>query len=110
MLAIPIPPLPVLKMDMLVLLMLYPVVFLWGVFIGTPILSEKFGMPLAVALFIGNIASVALTGYLVPLVAERFGWWLRPADDKDARRTSILGAALIPAMYAIMVLAFRLWF
>ena len=103
-------PLPVWKMDMLVLLMLYPVVFLWGVFIGTPILSEKLGMPLAVALFIGNIASVALTGYLVPWVAERFGWWLGRADGKAATRTSILGAAMIAAMYAIMVLVFRLWF
>ena len=30
---------------MLVLLMLYPVVFLWGVFVGVPLLADKLAMP-----------------------------------------------------------------
>ena len=99
-------PLPVWKMDMLVLLMLYPIVFLWGVFIGAPLLGEKLGLSFAVSLFIGNIVSVALTGFLVPWVAERFGWWLQPEGERTLR-TSALGAILILAIYAGMVIVFR---
>ena len=62
-------PLSVWKMDMIVLLLLYPIVFLWGVFAGTPILQNQLNLPWAVNLFIGNIFSVALTGFMVPWVA-----------------------------------------
>jgi antibiotic biosynthesis monooxygenase (ABM) superfamily enzyme len=99
-------PLPVWKMDMLVLLILYPIVFLFGAFVGTPFLNERLGLPFAISLFLGNIVSVTLTGFLIPQVAQRFGWWLQPAAAKDAMRTSILGAALIVALYAIMVVVF----
>jgi len=99
-------PLPVWKMDMLVLLMLYPIVFLFGVFVGTPLLSNVFGLSFAVSLFLGNIVSVGLTGFLVPWVAGHFGWWLRPASPETAVRTHVLGAALILAMYAAMVFVF----
>lgn len=102
-------PLPVWKMNMLVLLMLYPIVFLWGVFIGTPVLGRMLDLSFPVALFIGNVVSVILTGYLVPWVAGRFGWWLKPADD-NAAGISMRGAILIVAMYAAMVLAFRFLF
>ena len=33
------------KMDMIVLLLLYPIVFLWGVVVGTPMLANKLNMP-----------------------------------------------------------------
>jgi uncharacterized protein len=99
-------PLPVWKMDMLVLLMLYPIVFLFGVFVGTPLFSNVLHLPFAIALFLGNIVSVGLTGFLVPWVAGRFGWWLTPASPATATRIHLLGAALIVAMYAIMVVAF----
>jgi antibiotic biosynthesis monooxygenase (ABM) superfamily enzyme len=102
-------PLPVWKMNMIVLLLLYPIVFLWGVFVGAPLLGEKLGLSFAVSLFIGNVVSVILTGFLVPWVAGRLGWWLQPQGE-SALRATIGGAALILAFYAAMVLAFRAWF
>jgi antibiotic biosynthesis monooxygenase (ABM) superfamily enzyme len=98
-------PLPVWKIDMLVLLMLYPIVFLWGVFIGTPFLANKLHMSFAVALFVGNIVSVGLTGFLVPWVANRFGWWLQPTASRPLL-THLLGAGIILSLYAVMVVAF----
>jgi len=98
-------PLPVWKMDMLVLLMLYPIVMLFGHFVGTPLLDRLFGLPFAVSLFFGNIVSVGLTGILVPWVAGRFGWWLQPAPGRKMR-INLLGAALLVAIYAAMVVLF----
>lgn len=99
------PALPVWKMDMLVLLALYPIVFLFGHFIGVPLFSGKLGMPYPLSLFLGNVVSVALTGFLVPWVAGRAGWWLKP-DSGNALRTNLSGAALISVLYAVMVVAF----
>jgi hypothetical protein len=104
--AAPGAPLPVWKMDMLVLLMLYPIVFLFGVFVGTPLFGNVLGLSFAVSLFLGNIVSVGLTGFLVPWVAGHFGWWLRPASPDTAVRTHLLGAVIILALYAIMVVVF----
>lgn len=99
--------LPVWKMDMLVLLMLYPIVFLWSVWIGRPFLSD---VSFAVALFIGNIVSVGLTGFLVPWVANRFGWWLQPAAHRNALAVHIAGAGVIMALYAAMIFVFWRFF
>ena len=99
--------LPVWKMDMLVLLMLYPIVFLWSVWIGRPYLSD---LSFAVALFIGNIVSVGLTGFLVPWVAKRFGWWLQPAGHRNALTVHFLGAGVILALYAAMIFVFWRFF
>lgn len=99
---------PVWKMDMLVLLLLYPIVFLFGVFIHVPLFLNTLKLPFAVALFLGNVVSVALTGYLVPLVAERFAWWLQPA--KNTARVNLLGTGLIAALYAASVLVFWKFF
>jgi antibiotic biosynthesis monooxygenase (ABM) superfamily enzyme len=98
-------PLPVWKMDMLVLLMLYPIVFLFGTFVATPLLTNRLALPFAIALFIGNIVSVTLTGVLVPWVANRFGWWLYPKGAQRLR-THLLGAGIIGALYAVMVVVF----
>jgi len=98
-------PLPLWKMDMIVLLMLYPIVFLFGVFVATPFLTNRLALPFAISLFLGNIVSVGLTGFLVPWVANRFGWWLRPSGSQPLR-THLLGAAIIVALYAAMVVAF----
>ena len=89
------------KMNMLVLLMLYPIVFLFGFFVQTPFLTGR-GLPFAIALFIGNIVSVVLLSYLVPWMAERFSWWLQPAGAHP-RRIEIAGAALVVALYAVML-------
>ena len=42
------------------LLMLYPVVFLFGHYVQTPLLMGRIGLPFWAALFIGNIAGVVL--------------------------------------------------
>ena len=93
------------KQNMLVLLMLYPVVFLFGVFVQTPLLTGRAALPFAVALFIGNVASVLLLNYLVPWTGNRFTWWLQPVGAKGWR-TDVAGTALVVALYAAMVLAF----
>jgi antibiotic biosynthesis monooxygenase (ABM) superfamily enzyme len=102
-------PLPVWKMDMIVLLLLYPIVFLFGVFVGTPLFSNVMHLSFAVSLFLGNIVSVGLTGFLVPWAANRLTWWLQPAAGAEVRM-SLLGAALIMALYAAMVFVFWRFF
>jgi antibiotic biosynthesis monooxygenase (ABM) superfamily enzyme len=99
-------PLPVWKMNMLVLLMLYPIVLLWTTFVSMPLFTNLLHMPFAIALFLGNVVSVVLTGALVPWTAGYFGWWLSPASDKDTVQTHIRGAAIISVAYAIMVVVF----
>ena len=87
---------------MIVLLLLYPVVFLFGAWVQTPVLIGKAGLPFWLALFIGNIVSVLLLNWLVPSVTRGFGWWLAPAG----RWTSLAGAALILLLYALWLLLF----
>jgi len=87
------------KMNMLVLLLLYPIVFLFGIWVQTPILMGKAGLPFWLALFIGNVVSVLLLNWLVPWTSRGFGWWLAPTRNAD-ERTSLTGAALILLLYA----------
>jgi uncharacterized protein len=96
------------KMNMIVLLLLYPIVFLWGVWVGNPLLTGQLHLSFAIALFIGNVVSVILTGFLVPWTANHLGWWLHPA--KNVMRTNLLGATLITALYAVMVVVFWRFF
>ena len=93
-------------MNMLVLLMLYPVVFLFGFFVQTPLLVGRMGLPFAVALFIGNVVSVLLLTYLVPWTSNRFSWWLQPKKGANERNSAIAGTAVLLVLYAIMVLVF----
>jgi antibiotic biosynthesis monooxygenase (ABM) superfamily enzyme len=96
------------KMDMIVLLLLYPIVFLWGVIVGTPLLANALHMPFAIALFVGNIFSVGMTGFMVPWVANRMGWWLNP--KANVVRANLLGAVLICVIYAVCVVVFWKYF
>lgn len=93
---------PAWKMNMIVLLLLYPIVFLWNTIVGNRVFDHT---PFAIALFIGNIVSVVLTGFLVPRVAQRLGWWLQPATVHRLR-THLLGAGTMIVLYAIMVVVF----
>ena len=95
-------------MNLIVLLLLYPIVFLFGVTVHLPLLIGVLKLPFAVALFIGNMVSVAMTGFLVPLVAARFGWWLQPTGK--TRHATLLGTAIIVALYAGCILAFLKFF
>jgi hypothetical protein len=93
---------------MVVLLLLYPIVFLFGVSVHTPLFMNALKLPFAVALFLGNVVSVAMTGYLVPLVAGWLGWWFQPS--RNVVRTNLLGAGLIMAIYAACVVVFWKYF
>ena len=91
-------------MNMLVLLMLYPIVFLFGFFVQTPFLTGR-GLPFAIALFVGNIVSVVLLSYLVPWMPNGSPGGCSPRVAHP-RRIAIAGAALVIALYAVMLLAF----
>lgn len=99
------PPPAAWKMNMIVLLTLYPVVFLWGLFVGTPVLTNMMHLDFPVALFIGNAFSVTVTSYLVPWTANRLGWWLTPPRAGPAL-ANLRGAGLLVAAYTIMILVF----
>ena len=98
---------PPWKQNMLVLLMLYPVAYLFGHFVGTPILIRH-GVPVWGSVFIGNCFSVPLNGWvLVPQARKRFTWWLDPTRSTDAAR-NWAGALLIVALYGAWLLVFAL--
>ena len=99
------PPPAAWKMNMIVLLTLYPVVFLWGLLVGTPILTGVLKLNFPVALFIGNAFSVILTSYLVPWTANRLSWWLT-APKPGRTLVHLQGASLLVAAYLIMILLF----
>jgi antibiotic biosynthesis monooxygenase (ABM) superfamily enzyme len=87
------------KQNMIVLLLLYPVVFLFGALVQTPLLMDRMSLPFWLALFIGNIASVLLLNWLVPWTSRGFGWWLSPRAG-GVRMIDIAGTAIIIGLYA----------
>jgi uncharacterized protein len=99
------PPPAAWKMNMLVLLMLYPVVFLFGAWVQTPLLMGKAGLPFWLALFVGNVVGVLLLNWLVPAVSRGFGWWLAPARGAGGR-TSFAGAMLVLVLYGLWLFLF----
>jgi uncharacterized protein len=93
------------QQNMLVLLLLYPVVFLFSTFVQAPFLIGRAHLPFAFALFIGNVVTILLLNYLVPWTSIRFAWWLEPeAPNLTVRHAA--GAALVTALYGLMLLAF----
>jgi uncharacterized protein len=96
---------PVWKQNMLVLLMLYPVVFLFGVLVQTPWLMGRAGMTFPVALFIGNVISIILLNYLVPWTSRRFRWWLQ-ATAPHTTWLGIAGTLVVMGLYATIILVF----
>lgn len=103
-------PPPAWKMNLMVLLMLYPIVFLWGFFVGTPFLANELDVPFAINLFIGNVVSVTLLTWAVPWIARRFSWWLQPKKDKSVVRINLIGAAIVGAFYLVMIIVFWQFF
>ena len=93
------------KQNMIVLLMLYPVAFLFGTRVQNPLLMGRAGMPFWLALFIGNIVGVLLLSWLVPAVSRLFGWWLAPTRQGGARLSSA-GTALVVLLYAALLFVF----
>jgi antibiotic biosynthesis monooxygenase (ABM) superfamily enzyme len=93
------------KQNMLVLLLLYPVVFLFFTFVQAPLLTGRAGLPFAVALFIANAVSVLLLNYLVPWTCRWFSWWLA-SDGPNTGWLQVAGATLVIALYGLMLFAF----
>jgi uncharacterized protein len=96
---------PIWKQNMIVLLQLYPLVFLFGMFVQQPVLMDRIRMPFWLALFIGNLVSVVLLNWLVPWASKQLGWWLQPAG-KAAVKTHILGAGVVIGIYGAWLFAF----
>jgi antibiotic biosynthesis monooxygenase (ABM) superfamily enzyme len=93
------------KQNMVVLLMLYPVVFLFGLYVQAPLLMGREGLPFWAALFIGNIASVVLLNWLVPWASQMLGWWLNPRR-RGRMRVDVGGAALVISVYGVILFVF----
>ena len=91
------------KQNMLVLLMLYPVVFLFGLLVQTPILMKRAELPFWLALFVGNVVSVILLNWLVPFISRRFDWWLR-ADGRAW--ANLAGLSIVVGLYGATLLIF----
>jgi hypothetical protein len=96
---------PVWKQNMLVLLMLYPVVFLFGALIQKPVLMDRAGLPFWLALFVGNVVSVILLNWLVPFTGRRFDWWLKAGSRIEAW-PNLAGISLVAALYGASLLIF----
>jgi len=106
---------PVWKQNLVVLLMLFPVVFLFGHFIQGPLLQGRLHLPFAVALLIGNGVGIVLLNWLVPWASSRFTWWLSPAPapssatppaGASAGATTAAGVALIGLILFAMAALF----
>ncbi len=88
----------IFKCNLLVLLVLYPIVYLWGYFISGPIIDAH-GVPFWLSLFIGNLVSTQLLGWwVVPKTFKAFDWWLKP---KAGTTRQLAGYALVTALYTV---------
>ena len=85
---------------MVVLLLLYPIVFLFGTFVVNPYFLGWAKLPFPVALFLSNVASIVLLNYLVPWVSKRFSWWLAPSAT-GVGRVNLGGWALLRAGWCL---------
>ncbi len=93
------------KQNMTVLLVLYPVVFIFGRLVGEPVFTDLLDMPFWLSLFFSNAASVVILSILVPRTSKALGWWLVAVGD---RRVNLAGAGLVVALYAAFLIAFWL--
>lgn len=98
-------PPPAWKQNMLVLLALYPSALGFSLLVQGPVFMQRLGLPFWLAFFCGNAVGVLILSKLVPWVSHRFNWWINPAGD-DPRRTNLIGAAVIVALYAALLVFF----
>jgi len=96
---------PIWKLNMLTLIALYPVVYLFGYFVQDPILSGRLGGPFFLALFSSNLAGVVILNWGAPWVSGRFSWWTQPAGSETRQRT-LLGFVIVVALYVLLLLLF----
>ena len=93
---------PKYKAGMLVLLGLFPIVMLEARFLS----PQTAGLNPSLAMFIGNVLSVAATTYLtMPLFIKALKWWLLPEPDAP-KSVHLKGTLLVCALYALSVAIF----
>lgn len=86
------------KENMLVLLTLYPVIFLLS-FIQKPVMEH--GMPFWLALFFSNALSTIILGWFtVPWLIKTFSWWLNPKKEVT-KKYNILGISIVLLLYGL---------
>lgn len=101
------PPVPVARSNLLALLVLYPLVVIWGHFVSAPFI-EAHGVPIAVALFLANLVTTQILGWwAVPAAFKVFGWWMDPAISPRRRN---LGYAVMIALFGISIAVCTLLF
>jgi antibiotic biosynthesis monooxygenase (ABM) superfamily enzyme len=99
----PSDPLWILKSNLIVLLVLYPTVYVWGYLIGHPLIDAK-GAPAWLSLFVGNLASTQLLGwFFVPWALKAFDPWL---STKSAPVTQLAGWVILLLLYALSMAGF----
>jgi len=96
---------PVWKQNMVVLLLLYPVVFLFGIWVQNPLLIARWGMPFWLAMFVGNVVSILLLNWLVPWTSRALGWWISPPPNRR-RAVDLSGGALLVLLYCATLFVF----
>jgi len=90
------------KENMLVLLTLYPIVFLFS-FIQNPLM--KAGLPFWLALFFGNaLSTILLSSVTVPWLIGRFNWWLDTKKPRTLWRDT-LGASVVIIFYIVSLVS-----
>jgi antibiotic biosynthesis monooxygenase (ABM) superfamily enzyme len=96
---------PAWKENLVILLVLHPLAFLFAVWVLSPHLIGR-GVPVSLALFIGAVVKVVLLGYLlVPWANRALTWWLTPRAGAPPWLTAG-GAALVVALYGVGLLIF----
>ncbi|MFZ2174067.1 MAG: antibiotic biosynthesis monooxygenase [Rhodococcus sp. (in: high G+C Gram-positive bacteria)] len=94
------PEVPIARSNLIVLLVLYPLVVVWGHFVSAPLI-EAHGVSTAIALFIGNVVTTQILGWwAVPSAFKAFGWWMDPTIA-DRRRN--LGYAVMVALFGVSI-------
>ena len=89
------------KTSLLVLLGLFPIVMLQMRFLNPPL--AQLGLPTALAIFLGNVASVLAISFLtMPLFVRWFRWWLFPSEH--AKATSMRGMGILLLLFTLEII------
>ncbi len=98
---------PAWKMSMLVLLVIYPLVFIFDQAVAGPIFARH-GMPTWLSMFIGNVCCVTMVSQLIPWVGRRFQWWLEPPRNRE-RVVTRRGVIVLLMLYGLTLALFAGW-
>jgi antibiotic biosynthesis monooxygenase (ABM) superfamily enzyme len=98
---------PAWKMSMLVLLVIYPLVFIFDQAVAGPIFARH-GMPTWLSMFIGNVFCVTMVSQLIPWVGRRFQWWLEPPRNRE-QVVTLRGVLVLLMLYGATLALFAGW-